>query len=47
MQLVCAGHPVGSAVELGALEANKRYSLLLLPSSTGPRLITATDSLSN
>ncbi|MPQ69882.1 cell division protein FtsQ [Pseudomonas sp. MWU12-2319] len=47
VQLVCAGSPVGSAVELGALEANKRYSLLLLPSSSGPRLITATDSLSN
>jgi len=47
VQLVCAGRPVGSPVELGALEANKRYSLLLLPSSTGPRLITATDSLSN
>ncbi|WP_191486067.1 cell division protein FtsQ [Pseudomonas sp. FEN] len=47
VQLVCAGKPVGAAIELGALEANKRYSLLLLPSSTGPRLITATDSLSN
>ena len=47
VQLVCAGKPVGAAVELGALEANKRYSLLLLPSSTGPHLITATDSLSN
>ncbi|KPA92996.1 Alginate O-acetyl transferase AlgF [Pseudomonas asplenii] len=47
VQLICAGKPVGAAVELGALEANKRYSLLILPSSTGPRLITATDSVSN
>nr|WP_218165230.1 cell division protein FtsQ [Pseudomonas agarici] len=47
VQLICANRPVGAAVELGPLEANKRYSLLVLPSSTGPRLVTTTDSVSN
>ncbi|MGY2196866.1 cell division protein FtsQ [Pseudomonas gingeri] len=47
VQLLCADKPVGAPVELGALEPNKRYSLLVLPSPTGPRLVTATDSVSN
>lgn len=47
VQLMCAGAKVGAAVELGPLEANKRYSLLLLPSAAGPRLLTATDTVSN
>lgn len=47
VQLVCAGANVGPAVELGALEANKRYSLLLVPSPAGPHLVAATDSVAN
>ncbi|WP_457362884.1 cell division protein FtsQ [Pseudomonas sp. TE3610] len=47
VQLVCAGANVGPAVELGPLEANKRYSLLLVPAPAGPQLVAVTDSVAN
>lgn len=47
VQLVCAGNPVGAPVELGALEANKRYSLLLVPSTNGPQLLNVSDTVAN
>jgi len=47
VQLVCAGANVGAALEIGPLQANKRYSLLLIPSPGGPRLVAVTDSVAN
>lgn len=45
VQLVCANANVGPALDLGELKAGERYSVLLLPSPTGPRLLAATDNL--
>ncbi|MFW0758670.1 cell division protein FtsQ [Pseudomonas sp. H11T01] len=47
VQLVCANANVGSALDLGELKAGERYSVLLLPSAAGPRLLNVTDSLSH
>jgi len=47
LQLLCAGVNAGPALDLGGLEAGERYSVFLLPSSSGPRLLAATDALSN
>ncbi|MCF5470895.1 alginate O-acetyltransferase AlgF [Pseudomonas syringae] len=47
VQLVCANAIVGAPLDLGELKAGERYSVLLVPSATGPRLLSATDSLSN
>jgi len=47
VQLVCADASVGPALDLGELKAGERYSVFLLPSSSGPRLLAATDTLSN
>jgi alginate O-acetyltransferase complex protein AlgF len=47
IQLVCANVNVGPAQDFGELKAGERYSLLLLPSVTGPRLLMATDNLSH
>lgn len=47
VQLVCANVNVGPALGLGALKAGERYSVLLLPSASGPRLLNATDTLSH
>lgn len=47
VQLVCANANVGPALDLGELKAGERYSVLLLPSSKGPRLLSATDSLAH
>ncbi|UXL40258.1 alginate O-acetyltransferase AlgF [Pseudomonas fragi] len=47
VQLVCANANVGAPLELGDLKAGERYSLLLVPSATGPRLLSATDTVSH
>jgi len=47
VQLVCANANVGPVLELGELKAGERYSVFLLPSPSGPRLLAATDTLSN
>lgn len=47
VQLVCANANVGPVLDLGELKAGERYSVLLLPTAAGPRLSSATDSLSH
>jgi alginate O-acetyltransferase complex protein AlgF len=47
VQLVCANANVGGPLDLGELKAGERYSVLLVPSATGPRLLNATDTLSH
>lgn len=47
VQLVCANANVGAALDLGELKAGERYSVLVVPSATGPRLLNATDTLSH
>lgn len=47
VQLVCANANVGAPLDLGMLKAGERYSVLLVPSATGPRLLSATDTLSH
>jgi len=47
VQLVCANADVGPALDLGELKAGERYSVFLLPSPAGPRLLAATDTLLN
>ncbi|MFJ2691243.1 alginate O-acetyltransferase AlgF [Pseudomonas sp. NPDC087336] len=47
VQLVCANANVGAPLDLGELKAGERYSVLLVPSATGPRLLNATDTLSH
>jgi alginate O-acetyltransferase complex protein AlgF len=47
VQLVCGGANVGAPLELGALEANKRYSLLLVPGASGPHLLSVADAVAN
>ena len=47
VQLVCANANVGAPLDLGALKAGERYSVLLVPSASGPRLLSATDTLSH
>lgn len=47
VQLVCANANVGGPLDLGELKAGERYSVLLVPSAAGPRLLNATDSLSH
>lgn len=47
VQLVCANANVGAPLVLGDLKAGERYSVLLVPSATGPRLMSAMDTLSN
>ena len=47
VQLVCANVNVGEPLNLGDLKAGERYSVLLVPSATGPRLLNATDTLSH
>lgn len=47
VQLVCANANVGEPLDLGELKAGERYSVLLLPSANGPRLLSAMDALSH
>ena len=47
VQLVCANANVGAPLDLGMLKAGERYSVLLVPSASGPRLLSATDTLSH
>ena len=47
VQLVCANANVGAPLDLGALKAGERHSVLLVPSATGPRLLSTTDTLSH
>jgi hypothetical protein len=47
VQLVCSNANVGSPLELGELKAGERYSVLLVPSATGPHLLSANDALAN
>jgi alginate O-acetyltransferase complex protein AlgF len=47
VQLVCANANVGPALDLGELKAGERYSVLLVPSIGGSRLLNATDTLSH
>lgn len=47
VQLTCSGAAVGPAVELGQLAAGQRYSLFLVPTAQGPRLLSAQDNLAN
>ena len=45
VQLVCANANVGAALDLGQLKAGERYSVMLVPSASGPRLLHATDTV--
>ncbi len=45
VQLVCAGQPVGGALDLGALQAGQRYSLFAAPSAQGSVLMYAADTV--
>jgi alginate O-acetyltransferase complex protein AlgF len=47
VQLVCANANVGPALDLGELKAGERYSVIVLPTATGPGLLAATDTLSH
>ena len=47
VQLVCANATVGEPLDLGELKAGERYSVLLLPSASGPRLLSTMDTLSH
>lgn len=47
VQLVCANANVGEPLNLGDLKAGERYSVLVVPSTAGPRLLNATDTLSH
>jgi len=47
VQLVCANTNAGAALDLGQLKAGERYSVMLVPSANGPRLLHATDTLSH
>jgi len=47
VQLACANADVGPALDLGQLKAGERYSVLLLPTAAGPRLLFATDSVAH
>lgn len=47
VQLRCGGASVGAPVDLGELAAGQRYTLFLLPSAQGPRLLQAEDTLAN
>ena len=47
VQLVCANSTVGNPLDLGELKAGERYSVLLLPTASGPQLVPVTDTLSN
>ncbi|MCW2099164.1 cell division protein FtsQ [Pseudomonas helleri] len=47
VQLVCANTNAGAALDLGQLKAGERYSVMLVPSASGPRLLHATDTLSH
>ena len=45
VQLVCGGQPSGAPLDLGRLQAGQRYSVLLVPSAGGARLVYATDNV--
>jgi hypothetical protein len=47
VQLSCAGTPTGAPLDLGTLVAGERYSVFLLPSAQGSRLLKATDTLAH
>ena len=47
VQLHCAGKAIGEPLALGPLQAGERYSLLLLPSPTGPQLRSVTDNVAH
>jgi len=47
IQLVCANTNTGSALDLGELKAGERYSVFVMPSATGPKLLSVTDTLSH
>jgi hypothetical protein len=47
VQLVCANANTGAPLDLGELKAGERYSVLLVPSASGSRLLSATDTLSH
>lgn len=47
VQPSCGGKAVGQALDLGTLQAGERYTVFLLPSSQGPRLLRAVDTLAN
>lgn len=47
VQLVCANTNVGAPLDLGMLKAGERYSVMLVPSASGPRLLSTTDTLSH
>ena len=47
LQLLCGDADVGTPLALGELKAGERYSVLLVPSVSGPRLLGATDSVSH
>ncbi|MFJ7883082.1 alginate O-acetyltransferase AlgF [Pseudomonas sp. NPDC096917] len=44
VQLVCANANVGAPLDLGTLKAGDRFSLLLVPSASGPQLLQASDT---
>ncbi len=47
VQLRCGGAAVGEPLALGELAAGQRYTLFLVPSAQGPRLLQAEDTLAN
>ncbi|WP_144637131.1 DUF4397 domain-containing protein [Bordetella genomosp. 13] len=47
VQPSCGGKPAGQPLDLGTLQAGERYTVFLLPSTQGPRLLRAVDALAN
>jgi hypothetical protein len=47
VQLVCAGVAVGSPLDLGVLKSGQRYSVFVVPSPKGSKLVHALDSIAN
>ncbi|NMY89214.1 alginate O-acetyltransferase AlgF [Pseudomonas oryzihabitans] len=47
VQLTCAGQATGAALDLGELKAGERYSVLLLPGASGPRLLATQDAIAH
>lgn len=45
VQLICAGKPQGLPLDLGRLQAGERYSVIVTPSGTGPKLMFANDQV--
>ncbi len=47
VQLVCGGQAVGAPLDLGQLQAGQRYSVFVVPSAQGARLVHSKDNVAN